>query len=83
MLSWEGMSDQYALDDKQIAKIRKIFDKYDKDGSGKMDKSEFRALNLKLGESLTDQEELDAFNSIDVDNSSRIDWKEFIKWYNQ
>ena len=61
--------------------IRKRFDDVDKDGNGKIDLIEFRALLSEL------EPELDAggveagFDDIDADESGLIDFDEFSKWW--
>ena len=67
--------------DPLIKNLRKIWDNYDQDHSSIMEFQEFKLfiaeLNLKL-EGLSDK---DFFNKIDVDNSGKIDFLEFVKYY--
>lgn len=61
--------------------IRKIFDQFDKDNNGYIEKKELQTLAIALNNPLSPAELHDFFRKIDTDNSSQISWKEFIKYW--
>ena len=62
-----------ASNGRQVALSRIIFDKYDKDGDGKMSLDEFKALVEDRGYAFSTQEAVAAFAKIDEDASGDID----------
>ncbi len=59
---------------------KRMFDKYDKDASGKIDKAEFRGLVFDLGHALT-AHELDMAVKALADSSGQIPYPAFAKWW--
>ena len=58
-----------------------MFQKYDKDNSGKLDKSEFQKLCMAMGYNLTNQElELD-MKLLDLNGDGKIGYMEYSKWW--
>ena len=64
-----------------MEKIREIFDQFDKDNSGYIEKKELQTLAIALNDPLSQAELHDFFSQIDTDNSSQISWEEFIKYW--
>mmetsp|Transcript_136933 Transcript_136933/g.292500 ORF Transcript_136933/g.292500 Transcript_136933/m.292500 type:complete len:342 (-) Transcript_136933:67-1092(-) len=70
----------------EIDNIKRAFDKYDKDGSGLIDKSEFTSMihdMLKVKDpSHMPPQRIDKFwQEIDADGSGEVDFSEFAEWY--
>jgi len=62
-------------------KTKAIFDKYDKDGGGSLDYSEFRTVIRDLGEKMPERELRWLLTHIDKDKSGVIEFEEFWEWY--
>eukprot|EP01087_Luapelamoeba_hula_P009542 TRINITY_DN2469_c0_g1_i1.p1 TRINITY_DN2469_c0_g1~~TRINITY_DN2469_c0_g1_i1.p1 ORF type:complete len:209 (+),score=43.80 TRINITY_DN2469_c0_g1_i1:44-670(+) len=60
---------------------RRVFDKYDADGSGAIDKKEFVDMCYDLGYYLSRTELEIAIKLVDRDGSGTIDFDEFYKWW--
>jgi len=72
----------------EIEKVKKVFDKYDEDGSGQMEKDEFDCMmnDLICVGKLKGQEVpkalLDSqWKGVDHDGSGEVDFDEFCEWY--
>jgi len=65
----------------QEAIARNTFKKFDKDGSGNIDRSEFELLLKALGAKFTIDEINLAINELDTDQSGEISQDEFITWW--
>merc|ERR1719389_1548188 len=72
----------------EIEKVKKVFDKYDEDGSGMMEKDEFDCMmnDLICVGKLKGQEVpkalLDSqWKGVDHDGSGEVDFDEFCEWY--
>ena len=63
--------------------VRETFDKYDKDGNGKIDLQEFRELLAELGETAGPAEIESLFDEIDDDETGLIDYEEFEAWWSE
>jgi len=61
--------------------IRRIFDQFDKDKDGFINKRELNTLAIALNDPLTSAELADFFRGIDKDNSGKITWAEFIAYW--
>jgi hypothetical protein len=63
------------------SQIRRIFNLYDTDGSGAIDRNELQVLAYSLGE-IWDNEKLDeVMREIDLDGGGDIDFDEFCHWF--
>jgi len=62
-------------------KIKKIFDQFDKDKDGYINKKELNNLASALDNQLSPAELQDLFRDLDIDNSGKITWEEFIKYW--
>ncbi|KAJ3268726.1 hypothetical protein HDV01_002330 [Terramyces sp. JEL0728] len=60
-----------------------IFDKFDRDGSGKINNKEFKHLCFSMGYNLTDQEVDINMKLLDLSGDGQIERKEFMKWWRQ
>lgn len=69
--------------DKDPEEIREIFDHFDKDGNGTIDPNEFGELLDALGSGFSDQEAAVGLQAIDLNNNGRIEFDEFLKWWNE
>lgn len=70
----------------EVEKAKHEFDKYDKDSSGRIDLSEFRALLgilLKVPKHVElPENRVESFwKEIDTDGSGEVDFEEFLSWY--
>jgi Ca2+-binding EF-hand superfamily protein len=65
-----------ALDD-----LRGRFEEYDDDGDGRIDFAEFVELLDELGDELSREEALLAFEGIDMDGNGAVTFEEFVKWW--
>ena len=64
-----------------MSDIRETFDKYDKDGNGKIDLQEFRELLSELGDTNEPAKVEALFDEIDEDETGIIDFEEFEAWW--
>ena len=72
MASWE-----------ELNKLMGVFERFDKDKSGSIDRGEFGEFMAALGKTMT-AAELDAgFAQIDVDGSGVIEFDEFVDWWQE
>ena len=64
--------------------FKKLFARYDTDGSGELDTAEFfAAVRVDLGigtDTMTDDELLALFRQVDVDGGGEVDANEFVQW---
>lgn len=58
-----------------------MFKKFDKDGSGAIDKDELSVLCKELGKPLDDKQLEEALNDLDINKDGVIDEDEFCKWW--
>lgn len=63
------------------AETREIFDHYDHDRNGWIDRVEFTAVCEALGADFSDGEVAAGWNVVDADGNGRISWKEFSAWW--
>ena len=62
-------------------KIKKIFDQFDRDKDGYINKTELNKLAIALNNPLSPPELQDLFRDLDIDKSGKITWEEFIKYW--
>jgi len=66
-----------------IKNLRKVWDNYDQDHSGIMEKAEFIQFIKELNVSIPGLTPEDLFVKIDLDKSGKIDFQEFVKYYRE
>jgi calmodulin len=64
-------------DEERVA-YRVVFEKYDADGSGAVDKKELQAVFAECGQSLTDDECGELMTEFDTDGNGELEFKEFL-----
>ncbi|ONK75320.1 uncharacterized protein A4U43_C03F15620 [Asparagus officinalis] len=65
-----------------ISDLKRVFDKFDTDGDGKITSQELESALRRLGQSPTSDEELEIImNEMDVDKDGLIDSNEFLNYY--
>ena len=57
------------------------FNKFDKDGSGSIDREELADLSKELGSELTEEQLKNALKDLDLNGDGVIDIDEFARWY--
>eukprot|EP00698_Gefionella_okellyi_P014810 TRINITY_DN4122_c0_g1_i1.p1 TRINITY_DN4122_c0_g1~~TRINITY_DN4122_c0_g1_i1.p1 ORF type:complete len:2095 (+),score=667.61 TRINITY_DN4122_c0_g1_i1:230-6286(+) len=62
----------------QLQEFGEVFDHFDADGSGAIDRDEFKTVMRALGEELSDDQCDVYFDEIDADKSNTIDFEEFV-----
>ena len=67
--------------EKNKERIKQIFDQFDKNKNGYIDKKELGTLSAALNEPLSPAELQDFFKNVDKDYSGKISWDEFIKYW--
>ena len=68
-----------SLEDKQIAELKKIYDKFDLDGNRGIDQNELKAMLQKMGYKMSDRQIHCMFTAADKDKNGTIDFNEFVK----
>ena len=61
--------------------LKKDFDRFDNDGNGRIDESEFGALVRSLGVTMSDARVAVAFQALDIDGSGSVEFGEFRNWW--
>ncbi len=61
--------------------LRAVFDRYDTDGNGVIDRNEFRALVESLDPGFTEEDVLMGLKVLDANENGVIDWEEFAGWW--
>jgi Ca2+-binding EF-hand superfamily protein len=69
------------LTEEEIARIKQIFNQFDKNKNNTIDKKELSTLAIALNDPLSPAELQDFFKCLDKDNSSTITWEEFIEYW--
>ena len=67
--------------EKNKERIKQIFDQFDKNKNGYIDKKELGTLSAALNDPLSPAELHDFFKNVDKDKSGKISWDEFIKYW--
>ena len=65
----------------EIDRIKTIFNQFDKNNNGTIEKIELKTLSIALNNPLSNAELADFFKQMDKDNSSQISWGEFIRYW--
>jgi hypothetical protein len=71
----------WLLTPKQLGVLRTQFEALDTDNSGYIDGDELQNLSKVLGEDLSEQEVEEAMHKMDTDGDGRIDFDEFVAWW--
>jgi Ca2+-binding EF-hand superfamily protein len=66
---------------KEISSIKTIFNQFDSDKDGYINRTELCKLATALNDPLTRAELEDFFMKIDTDNDGKITWNEFITYW--
>jgi|TARA_B110000967_G_C18716366_1_gene475340 Ca2+-binding EF-hand superfamily protein len=69
------------LSEQEIEFIKNIFNQFDRNKNGHIEKKELQTLAIALNDPLSQAELMDFFKAIDKDNSSQITWEEFIQYW--
>ena len=74
------------LDEAQISLCKSIFNQFDKDGTGRIDRFELRVVlernfYLEMGQKPTEEELFSMINEVDENNTGKIEFYEFLKIY--
>jgi calmodulin len=64
-----------------VEELIQIYNHFDKDHNGRIDRGEFKELMAALGASAPDDELEARFNAIDQNGSGTIDFHEFKGWW--
>jgi EF-hand domain pair len=68
-------------EDDGAAERREVFNHYDRDGSGTIERGEFARLLEALGAELTEEQLAAGLAEVDRNHSGRISWGEFSAWW--
>ena len=74
------------LNEEQITRCKNIFNQFDKDGTGRIDRFELRVVlerifHSELGQRPTEEELFSMINEVDENNTGKIEFSEFLKLY--
>jgi Ca2+-binding EF-hand superfamily protein len=69
------------LSDGELADLKAVFGKYDKDGSGQIDLRELQTMCEALGKKLPDEQAAIAMQQLDKDGNLQCNFEEFLLWY--
>jgi len=79
------LCEQFGLQPSELDKVKKMFDRYDEDGSGEMEQDEFESMIYQLVGAKQGDISLERLKSfwreIDRDGSGAVDFSEFVEWY--
>ncbi len=73
---------------KMMQTAKAVFDSFDKDGNGRIDKSELKPLLLKISNQLglpvpSDKDIEEGFKQLDDNNNNSLEFNEFIPFYKE
>lgn len=71
------------LTEEQIEEIREIFDHFDKDGNGIIDREEFGQLLTALGGGYSKAEADAGFRAVDTNKNGQIEFRELVRWWGE
>ncbi|GAB1521059.1 EF-hand 1, calcium-binding site protein [Rhizoctonia solani] len=71
------MSEKLNSGQKTDTELRQVFDRFDKDGSGSIERGELGKAVALLGDQLTDQELAMIMREVDADGDGRVSFEEF------
>lgn len=69
--------------EEQLDELRESFDYNDRDGDGRIEKSEFGAMLDELDAEMSAREIEIGFKDIDVNDDGLIDFDEFVAWWTE
>lgn len=69
------------LTNNEVERIKQIFNQFDKNKNGTIEKKELGTLSIALNDPLSLAELHDLMSAFDKDNSSTISWEEFIQYW--
>ena len=69
------------LTNNEVERIKQIFNQFDKNKNGTIEKKELSTLCIALNDPLSPAELHDLMSAYDEDNSSNISWEEFIQYW--
>ncbi|HJK94458.1 MAG TPA: EF-hand domain-containing protein [Polyangiaceae bacterium LLY-WYZ-15_(1-7)] len=69
------------LNEDEIDELREVFDHYDGDGNGVIDRDEFAKLMKTLAPDFSDDEIETGLEVLDENRNGVIEWDEFLKWW--
>jgi Ca2+-binding EF-hand superfamily protein len=70
------------LSNEEIARIKSIFNQFDKNKNGTIGRLELATLSIALNNPLSQAELSDFFKQIDENNNGIVSWDEFIRYWN-
>jgi len=78
----KGMGETlHAIPASDLDDVLEIFNAFDADHSGTVERSEFRDLSRQLGLRMSLEKTDEMFDAIDVDGNGSLDFQEFLAWY--
>lgn len=71
------------MSDDELEELREVFDHYDRDGNGVIDRDEFKTLCRALDAGFRDAEVAAGLDAVDANGNGRIEFDEFVAWWRQ
>lgn len=65
----------------EINRLKGVFDRFDKDENGSIDREEFGQFLAAIGKGMTPEQLAKGFDEIDTNGSGVIEFKEFVNWW--
>jgi Ca2+-binding EF-hand superfamily protein len=69
------------ISDDELEEIKEMFEHYDRDGNGSIDREEFASLCRALGGGFDPDEMTLGFDAIDTNHNGVIEFSEFLEWW--
>jgi Ca2+-binding EF-hand superfamily protein len=69
------------LDDDALEELREIFEHFDKDHNGVIDRQEFAELLAALSAGMSKAEADVGFREVDTNKNGVIEFREFVRWW--